>query len=62
MAQMTREQMLEKIERTKAEIKTAGPIHRRDLLKHLKRMQGQIAQYDLYQRAARGENRCLERD
>ena len=55
MAQLTRAQMLEKMERIKEEIKTAGPIHKRDLQKHLKRMQGQIAQYDLYQRMARGE-------
>lgn len=55
MAQMTRAQMLEKMERIREEIKTAGPIHKRDLQKHLKRMRGQIAQYDLYQRMARGE-------
>ena len=50
---MTREQMMDKIEQTRREIKTAGPVHRRDLRKHLKRMLAQVAQYDRYQAAAR---------
>ena len=50
---MTREQLMEKIMQTKQEIKTAGPVHRRDLRKHLKRMLAQLAQYDRYQAAAR---------
>ena len=50
---MTREQLMEKIMQTKQEIKTAGPVHRRDLGKHLKRMLAQVAQYDRYQAAAR---------
>ena len=50
---MTREQMMDKIEQTRKEIKTAGPVHRRDLRKHLKRMLAQVAQYDRYQAAAR---------
>ena len=50
---MTREQLMEKIMQTKQEIKTAGPVHRRDLRKHLKRMLAQVAQYDRYQEAAR---------
>jgi len=50
---MTREQLMEKIMQTKQEIKTAGPVHRRDLRKHLKRMLAQVAQYDRYQAAAR---------
>ena len=41
---MTREQLMEKIMQTKQEIKTAGPVHRRDLRKHLKRMLAQVAQ------------------
>ena len=49
---MTREQMEERIMQTKREIKTAGPVHRRDLRKHLKRMLAQVAQYDRYQEAA----------
>lgn len=46
---MTRDQLVEKIRRTKREMKTAGPIHKRDLGKHLKRMQAQLKQYDAYQ-------------
>ena len=50
---MNREQLMEKIMQTRQEIKTAGPVHRRDLRKHLKRMLAQVAQYDRYRAAAR---------
>lgn len=50
---MNRDQLVEKIMQTKQEIKTAGPVHRRDLRKHLKRMLAQLAQYDRFQAAAR---------
>ena len=52
---MNREQLEEKIMQTKQEMKKAGPVHRRDLGKHLKRMLGQLAEYDRYQAAARRE-------
>ena len=48
-----REQMMEKIALAVAEMKTSGPIHRRDLRKHVKRMQTQLKQYDRYQAASR---------
>ena len=50
-----REQLEEKIMQTKHEMKTAGPVHRRDLQKHMKRMLSQLAQYDRFQAAARQE-------
>ena len=50
---MSREQLMEKIMQTKQEIKTAGPVHRRDLRKHLKRMLAQLRQYDRFQAAAK---------
>ena len=50
---MTRQQLMDKIEQTRREIKTAGPVHRRDLRKHLKRMLAQVAQYDRFQAASR---------
>ena len=46
---MTRDQLIERINATKTEMKTAGPIHYRDLRKHLKRMTVQLRQYDRYQ-------------
>lgn len=52
MAQMNRQQMIEKIMQTREELKTAGPIHKRDLQKHMKRMLAQLAQYDRFQAAA----------
>lgn len=37
----------------KEELKTAGPHHRRDLLKHIHRMQKELLIYDRYQQQAR---------
>lgn len=54
MAQnMTRDQLIRKIEQTQEEIRSAGPVHKRDLGKHLHRMRVQLARYDRYQAAAR---------
>ena len=50
---MTRDELIEKIDTTKKEIMFAGPVHRRDLRKHLKRMLAQLAQYDRFQAAAK---------
>lgn len=52
---MTRDELIKKIEITKNEIMFAGPVQRRDLQKHLKRMLAQLAQYDRFQAAARRE-------
>ena len=46
---MNRDELIEKIDITKKAIMFAGPVHRRDLRKHLKRMLAQLAQYDRYQ-------------
>ena len=53
MQNENRDQLIEKIETTKKAIQFAGPVHRRDLRKHLKRMLAQVAQYDRYQADAR---------
>ena len=50
---MTRDELIERIEMTKKAIMFAGPVHRRDLRKHLKRMLAQLAQYDRFQADAR---------
>ena len=50
---MTRDELIEKIDTTKKAIMFAGPVHRRDLRKHLKRMLAQLAQYDRFQVDAR---------
>ena len=50
---MTREELKEKIMQTEQELKKAGPIHARDLRKHLKRKTALLAQYDRFQAAAR---------
>lgn len=53
MVEMNREQLVEKIAQTKKEMKTAGPVHYRDLRKHLNRMLVQLRRYDAFQAAAR---------
>ena len=52
---MTRSELVEKIRTAKAEAQTAGAIHRRDLHKHIKRMQRELRDYDRFHaEAARG--------
>lgn len=48
-----RQSHLAAIRAAKEEIKTAGPHHRRDLLKHIHRMEKELLIYDRYQQAAR---------
>ena len=50
---MTRDELIERIEMTKKAIQFAGPVHRRDLRKHLKRMQAQLRRYDRFQAGAK---------
>lgn len=51
--EMTREQLEKEIRLCKQALMFAGPVHHRDLQKHIKRMQAQLRQYDRYQAAAR---------
>lgn len=53
MAQVTREELRKKIIAAEADLKEAGPIHRKDLKKHIRRMRAELAQYDRFQAAAR---------
>ena len=48
-----REKIVEKIRRAESALHSAGPIHTRDLHKHIKRMRRELKQYDRYQAAAR---------
>lgn len=43
----------DKIREAKEQLKTASPHHRRDLLKHIHRMEKELLIYDRYQQAAR---------
>ena len=49
---MSREELVEKIEEIKRSMVFAGPVHYRDLRKHLKRLTAQLRQYDRYRAAA----------
>jgi len=53
MRKMTRAETAEKIRQIQEEIKKAGPIHYRDLRKHLNRLTAQLRQYDRFQAAAK---------
>ena len=50
---MKRDELAEKIRQTEVAITWAGPIHRRDLEKHLRRMKKELRKYDRFQKAAK---------
>ena len=45
-----RTELKEKIRKAQDELKTAGPIHSRDLQKHIRRMRNQLRIFDRYHR------------
>lgn len=47
---MSRDQHVEKIRAAKAELKTAGPIHRKDLQRYIRRLEKELLIYDRYHR------------
>lgn len=47
-----REKFVQELEAAKLEIKTAGPIHRRDLQKHIRDMERELRDYDRFQKDA----------
>lgn len=51
-----RERHLEKIRRAEEELRRAGPVHRRDLKKHIGRMYKALEIYDSYTRGRRARN------
>lgn len=50
---MTRDEMIEKIRQRRAEAIKAGPIHRRDLIKYIRRLERELRDYDRFQAEAR---------
>ena len=50
---MTREEIVDEIRLTEQALIHAGPIHHRDLRKHLNRMRKELQEYDRYQGGAR---------
>ena len=53
MAETMRDQHKAAIRAAKEQLKTAGPHHRLDLMKHIHRMQKELLIYDKYQQAAK---------
>lgn len=52
MSDSSREAHIEKINKAKAEMKTAGPCHRRDIARSIKRMKKELIIYDKYHKQA----------
>lgn len=50
---MNREELVAKIAAAKEELEQAGIIHRRDLTKHIRRMERELHDYDRFQSEAR---------
>lgn len=47
---MTRDEHVSRLRQAKAELKTAGPIHRKDLQRYIKRLEKELRIYDHYHR------------
>jgi len=45
---MKRDELVQKIAAAKEEMQRSGPIHRRDLYKHIRRMEKELRIYDSY--------------
>ena len=48
MADRIREEYVAKLNAARQELITAGPIHRRDLTKHIRRMERELREYDRF--------------
>lgn len=48
-----RERHVAEIKQIEQQLKTAGPIHKKDLFRHLIRLKRELKQYDLYYKEAR---------
>ena len=46
---MNRQELIDRINAEEREAKTAGKIHRRDLMKHIRRMKRELRDYDRFQ-------------
>ena len=57
MADKIREAYAAKLEAARQELKTAGPVHRRDLLKHIRRMERELRDYDRFHAGGGGNGK-----
>ena len=48
MADRIREEYVAKLKAARQELKTAGPIHRKDLTRHIQRMERELYDYDRF--------------
>lgn len=47
---MSRKEHAEKIRKAKEELKTAGPVHRKDLQRYIRRLEKELRIFDYYHR------------
>lgn len=52
MVDKTRDRFISKLNVARKQLETAGPIHRKDLLRQIKRMEKELRMYDAFHKAA----------
>ena len=52
MSALSRTDLIARIAAARAELKKSGPIHKRDLTKHIHRMERELRDYDRFQAEA----------
>ena len=57
MVDRIREEYAAKLNAAREELKTAGPIHRRDLIKHIRRMEHELRDYDRFHKGGDSNGR-----
>ena len=55
MADAIREAYVKKLNGARSELKTAGPIRRKDLTRHIRRMERELRDYDRFHKEAGGD-------
>lgn len=53
-----RDEHIAAISAAREEARKAGPLHRRDLMKHIHRMEKELRIYDRYQKATASRKEC----
>lgn len=60
MADAIRAAYVAKLNAAKKELKTAGPIHRKDLTRHIKRMERELYDYDRFHKGGEKDGKRTE--
>ena len=60
MVDAVRTDFLIKLNAARQELKTAGPIHRKDLTRHIRRMERELYDYDRFHKGGDGNGKRTE--